>query len=46
MTQKAITPVTRVAVVGGGGSMGHGIVIACLLGSPDAEVAEGVPATF
>ena len=31
-------PVRRVAVVGGGGSMGHGIVIACLLGDPAAEV--------
>ena len=30
--------IERVAVVGGAGSMGHGIVIACLLGSPDAEV--------
>ncbi len=39
MTQNENSPVTRVAVVGGGGSMGHGIVIACLLGSPDAEVA-------
>lgn len=38
MTQAIATPVTRVAVVGGGGSMGHGIVIACLLGSPEAEV--------
>ncbi|CAG0983814.1 3-hydroxybutyryl-CoA dehydrogenase [Burkholderiales bacterium] len=31
-------PVERVAVVGGAGSMGHGIVIACLLGAPEAEV--------
>ncbi|MFO1284263.1 MAG: 3-hydroxyacyl-CoA dehydrogenase family protein [Burkholderiales bacterium] len=31
-------PIRRVAVVGGGGSMGHGIVIACLLGTPAAEV--------
>ncbi|MBK6804028.1 MAG: 3-hydroxyacyl-CoA dehydrogenase family protein [Betaproteobacteria bacterium] len=30
--------IARVAVVGGAGSMGHGIVIACLLGSPDADV--------
>ena len=38
MTQTQGSDITRVAVVGGGGSMGHGIVIACLLGSPDAEV--------
>lgn len=30
--------VQRVAVVGGGGLMGHGIVLACLLGSPQAQV--------
>jgi len=28
----------RIAVVGGGGLMGHGIVLACLTGSPQAQV--------
>lgn len=28
----------RIAVVGGGGLMGHGIILACLLGSPQAQV--------
>ncbi len=37
--QQDARPIQRVAVVGGGGSMGHGIVIACLVGSPDVEVA-------
>ena len=31
-------PLQRVTVVGGGGLMGHGIVLACLQGSPDAQV--------
>ena len=33
-----LTPLQRVAVVGGGGLMGHGIVLACLHGSPQAQV--------
>ncbi len=36
--KETLAAVERVAVVGGAGSMGHGIVIACLLGSPAAEV--------
>lgn len=31
-------PLERIAVVGGGGLMGHGIVLACLLGSTRARV--------
>jgi 3-hydroxybutyryl-CoA dehydrogenase len=30
--------IERIAVVGGGGLMGHGIVLACLLGAPTAQV--------
>ncbi len=31
-------PLSRIAVVGGGGLMGHGMVIACLLGERSAQV--------
>jgi 3-hydroxybutyryl-CoA dehydrogenase len=37
--QDVDTPIRRIAVVGGGGLMGHGIALACLLGAPDARVA-------
>jgi 3-hydroxybutyryl-CoA dehydrogenase len=30
--------IRRIAVIGGGGLMGHGIVAACLTGHPDAEI--------
>jgi 3-hydroxybutyryl-CoA dehydrogenase len=30
--------IRRIAVIGGGGLMGHGIVAACLTGSPDSEI--------
>ncbi len=30
--------IRRIAVIGGGGLMGHGIVLACLTAAPDAEV--------
>lgn len=33
------TSIERIAVVGGGGLMGHGIVLACLLGAPTARVS-------
>jgi 3-hydroxybutyryl-CoA dehydrogenase len=36
--QEAVANIERVAVVGGGGLMGHGIVLACLLGSPTSQV--------
>lgn len=35
---RAASTVERIAVVGGGGLMGHGIVLACLLGAPSAQV--------
>jgi 3-hydroxybutyryl-CoA dehydrogenase len=39
MTQAAHSPdIRRIAVIGGGGLMGHGIVAACLTGHPDAEI--------
>jgi len=39
MTEAAPPPsIRRIAVIGGGGLMGHGIVAACLTGHPDAEV--------
>lgn len=39
MTEAAPPPsIRRIAVIGGGGLMGHGIVAACLTGRPDAEV--------
>jgi len=39
MTEAALPPsIRRIAVIGGGGLMGHGIVAACLTGHPDAEV--------
>jgi len=34
----AAAPLSRIAVVGGGGLMGHGMVIACLLGERGAQV--------
>jgi len=34
----AASSIERIAVVGGGGLMGHGIVLACVLGAPTAEV--------
>jgi 3-hydroxybutyryl-CoA dehydrogenase len=37
-TTVAPPEIHRVAVIGGGGLMGHGIVAACLTGHPDAEV--------
>ncbi|MCL4183319.1 MAG: 3-hydroxyacyl-CoA dehydrogenase family protein [Burkholderiaceae bacterium] len=36
--QPVAAPIERIAVVGGGGLMGHGIVLACLLGSPASQV--------
>lgn len=36
--QQVVANIERVAVVGGGGLMGHGIVLACLLGSPTSQV--------
>lgn len=42
MTEAENSPaadIERVAVVGGGGLMGHGIVLAALLGAPGAQVA-------
>jgi 3-hydroxybutyryl-CoA dehydrogenase len=40
MTQAAQSPpdIRRIAVIGGGGLMGHGIVAACLTGHADAEI--------
>lgn len=39
MTESAhISDIRRIAVIGGGGLMGHGIVAACLMGHPDAEI--------
>lgn len=39
MTDAPQTPdIRRIAVIGGGGLMGHGIVAACLAGHPDAEI--------
>lgn len=38
MEVPALAEARRIAVIGGGGLMGHGIVMACLLGSPGAEV--------
>jgi len=39
MTETAQMPnIQRIAVIGGGGLMGHGIVAACLTGHPDVEV--------
>ncbi len=37
-SQQVVANIERVAVVGGGGLMGHGIVLACLLGSPNSQV--------
>lgn len=37
-TQIHSDEIERIAVVGGGGLMGHGIVLACLFGSPHAQV--------
>jgi 3-hydroxybutyryl-CoA dehydrogenase len=37
-TLTASSQIERIAVVGGGGLMGHGIVLACLVGSPQAQV--------
>lgn len=43
MSERAQAPAAaapeRIAVVGGGGLMGHGIVLACVLGAPAAQVA-------
>ena len=39
MTDAPQSPdIRRIAVIGGGGLMGHGIVAACLAGHPDAEI--------
>ncbi len=39
MSKPAQMPdIRRIAVIGGGGLMGHGIVAACLMGHPDAEI--------
>jgi 3-hydroxybutyryl-CoA dehydrogenase len=39
MSESTPTPdIRRIAVIGGGGLMGHGIVAACLMGHPGAEI--------
>lgn len=38
MQSANLPTIERVTVVGGGGSMGHGIVLACVLGAPHVQV--------
>jgi 3-hydroxybutyryl-CoA dehydrogenase len=38
MTAAQTSDIRRIAVIGGGGLMGHGIVAACLTALPDAEI--------